>query len=157
MDKPVRRARVSLQPGKGPPAPVSARTLPPPLVPVEQEDPLDRVVHASIAELAGGFSPMALALAASDWALHLMASPGRQASLALSALARQASLLQPTHPSAGAKPDQRQGGAEDRRFRATNGANGRSRSTPTRFWRPRPGGTKQPPRFTAPRPTIWRS
>jgi len=118
MDKPVGRARVSLQATKGPPAPVPVRTLPPPLVPVEQENPLDRVVHASIAEFAGGFSPMALALAASDWALHLAASPGRQAALALSALARQASPLQPTHGSARAKPDQRQGRAEDRRFRA---------------------------------------
>src|SRR5271166_6642887 len=118
MDKPVGRARVSLQATKGPPAPVPVRTLPPPLVPVEQENPLDRVVHASIAEFAGGFSPMALALAASDWALHLAASPGRQAALALSAPARQASPLQPTHGSARAKPDQRQGRAEDRRFRA---------------------------------------
>jgi len=118
MDKPVGRARVSLQATKGPPAPVPVRTLPPPLVPVEQENPLDRVVHASIAEFAGGFSPMALALAGSDWALHLAASPGRQAALALSALARQASPLQPTHGSARAKPDQRQGRAEDRRFRA---------------------------------------
>jgi len=117
MDKQVTPARVSLQAAKSPPPPVPARTLPPPLVPVEQENPLDRVVHASIAELAGGFSPMALALAASDWALHLMASPGRQAALALSALARQASLLEPTHESARAKPYQRQGRAEDRRFR----------------------------------------
>ena len=118
MDKAVSRARVSLQATKGPPAPVPARTLPPPVVPVEQENRLDRIVHASIAELAGGFSPMALVLAASDWALHLAASPGRQAALALSALARQASPLQPTHGSARAKPDQRQGRAEDRRFRA---------------------------------------
>ena len=37
---------------------------------------------------------MGVAEAAFDWALHLAASPGRQAALALSALSKQAALLQ---------------------------------------------------------------
>lgn len=43
---------------------------------------LDRVLHAAIAPLTGGLSPIALALAFSDWAWHLGTSPGRQMELA---------------------------------------------------------------------------
>ena len=60
---------------------------------------------------------MALALAAMDWALHLAASPGRQTTLAMTALSRQSALLQGTRLSARGQTDE-QGRAEDRRFRA---------------------------------------
>jgi len=93
MDKPVNRARA-----KSPAANVAVSVLvparPSSLIAVENEDPFDRFTHAKIAQLAGGFSPMGVAEAAFDWALHLAASPGRRAALALSALSKQAALLQ---------------------------------------------------------------
>ena len=126
MDERVRPVyAVSAKPEAVQPAP--GRTLPPPLAPVERENALDRAVHANIAGLSGGFSPIALALAASDWALHLAASPGRQATLLISALSEQAALfaempvnaLGPVtalgHPG---EPSSRPKRAEDRRFRA---------------------------------------
>ncbi len=100
-----------------PPAP--GRALPPSLAPVERENALDRAVHANIAGLSGGFSPMALALAATDWGLHLAASPGRRADLLMGALSEQAALLQELPGTAvGGEPSSRRKRAEDRRFRA---------------------------------------
>ncbi|PWW45639.1 PHA/PHB synthase family protein [Melaminivora alkalimesophila] len=43
---------------------------------------LDASTQTQLARLFGGLSPVALGLAHADWALHLMASPGRQAVLA---------------------------------------------------------------------------
>ena len=88
---------------------------------VENEDPLDRFTHAKIAQLFGGFSPMGVAEAAFDWALHLAASPGRQAALGLSALSKQAALLQmsasfSSEGSGGSAP--KRAAANDRRFAA---------------------------------------
>ena len=62
-------------------------TRPKAAVPPEQasESPtqrLDRLLHASAAELTGGLSPVALSLAMADWGWHLVASPGRQLELA---------------------------------------------------------------------------
>jgi long-chain fatty acid transport protein len=50
----------------------------------EQESPtqrLDRLAHSSVSPLAGGLSPVSLALAWADWAWHLAVSPGRQMDL----------------------------------------------------------------------------
>ncbi|MGD9775215.1 poly-beta-hydroxybutyrate polymerase N-terminal domain-containing protein, partial [Diaphorobacter sp.] len=47
---------------------------------------LDETVHTQLSRAFSGLSPIALALAHADWALHLMASPGRQAVLAQQAL-----------------------------------------------------------------------
>jgi len=64
---------------------------------------------------------MGVAEAAFDWALHLAASPGRQAALALSALSKQAALLQTSRSSS---PEGSEGdapkpvAADDRRFAA---------------------------------------
>src|SRR5271165_2186898 len=98
MDTPVVRARV--------PPHEASRTVPPvpppavaPPASLENENPLDRIAHASIAKLSSGFSPMAVAEAAFDWGLHLAASPGRQAALALSALSKQASLMETAWPT----------------------------------------------------------
>ncbi|WGD54955.1 alpha/beta fold hydrolase [Bradyrhizobium sp. CB1650] len=44
-------------------------------------DAIDRSFHAALARFTGGISPAALALAFADWQLHLLASPGKQASL----------------------------------------------------------------------------
>src|SRR6478736_5692674 len=46
---------------------------------------LDRMVQALVGRLTGGLSPAALTLAAFDWGLHLAASPGKRAELALKA------------------------------------------------------------------------
>ncbi|GAA3986643.1 alpha/beta fold hydrolase [Comamonas faecalis] len=43
---------------------------------------MDASVKGRMARAAGGLSPIALALAQADWAMHLMASPGRQSVLA---------------------------------------------------------------------------
>ncbi len=42
---------------------------------------LDHYVHAQMAKLEGGISPISLGLAYSDWAAHLAMSPGKQAEL----------------------------------------------------------------------------
>jgi polyhydroxyalkanoate synthase subunit PhaC len=64
---------------------------------------------------------MGVAEAAFDWGLHLAASPGRQAALALSALSKQADLAQasallPSEDSGGSAP--KPAAADDRRFAA---------------------------------------
>ena len=121
MDTPVVRARVpphGSEQAAVPPVPPTAVAPSPSLV--ENENPLDRVAHANIAKLSGGFSPMAIAEAAFDWGLHLAASPGRQAALALSALSKQASLMEAAWPSprgAGQDTSSKEGRADDRRFR----------------------------------------
>ena len=43
---------------------------------------MDETLRSNIARLFNGLSPIALALAHADWALHMMAAPGRQAVLA---------------------------------------------------------------------------
>ncbi len=76
--------------------PVRVQTTPAPVPPSPAgggEDPLDRMTHATIAEMAGGFSPMALGLAAFDWAAHLAVSPGKQTELWKSGLEKQAALF----------------------------------------------------------------
>jgi len=47
-----------------------------------EEHRLDRSAHAAIARLSGGFSPMGLAEAWLDWAMHLSASPQRLGEIA---------------------------------------------------------------------------
>src|SRR5215469_7205285 len=49
-------------------------------------DAIDRSFHAALARFTGGVSPAALALAFADWQLHLLTSPGKQATLAGQAL-----------------------------------------------------------------------
>jgi polyhydroxyalkanoate synthase len=49
-------------------------------------DTADRAFHAGIARLTGGLSPAAVALAFADWQLHLLASPGKCATLTGEAL-----------------------------------------------------------------------
>ena len=85
------------------------------------EAPIDRLIHAAVADLAGGFSPMALALAAFDWAAHLAVSPGRQAELCMSAATKQAALARTMAASLrgdARPPDAPASRAADRRFRA---------------------------------------
>ena len=121
MDKPVNRIRDKSPATKVAVPSVLAPPRPSSLSSVANEDPIDRFTHAKIAQLSGGFSPMGVAEAAFDWAVHLAASPGRQTALALSALSKQAALLQTSaslsrEGSGGDAP--KRGAAEDRRFAA---------------------------------------
>jgi polyhydroxyalkanoate synthase subunit PhaC len=45
---------------------------------IQPHEALDRALHAVAARLTGGLSPAAVALAFTDWLLHLAASPGKQ-------------------------------------------------------------------------------
>ncbi len=45
-------------------------------------DSTDRAFHAALARMTGGLSPAAIAMAFADWQLHLLASPGKCATLA---------------------------------------------------------------------------
>jgi polyhydroxyalkanoate synthase len=56
---------------------------------VTTEQALDKGLRAAQARFTGGISPIALTSAFSDWALHLMSSPGKQLAL-LEAAAKKA-------------------------------------------------------------------
>jgi polyhydroxyalkanoate synthase len=76
---------------------------------------LDDTVHAQLARASMGLSPISLALAYADWALHLAASPGRQMVLAQRALAlSQQAVASALQPAADATPVAQQ----DARFTA---------------------------------------
>ena len=49
---------------------------------IEGPTQVDRLLHAALGRLTGGISPAALALAWTDWALHLAQSPGKWGRLA---------------------------------------------------------------------------
>ena len=53
-------------------------------VPLQHD--LDRVIHATVAQLTGGFSPLSAMTAYMDWLTHLAFSPGKQQELALKAM-----------------------------------------------------------------------
>jgi polyhydroxyalkanoate synthase subunit PhaC len=63
-----------------PEMPVASVHVPEPSL--AMDTPPDRIIHAALARLSGGFSPMGLAEAWFDWAVHLGASPGRLAEIA---------------------------------------------------------------------------
>jgi polyhydroxyalkanoate synthase subunit PhaC len=54
---------------------------------------LDRVIHAGIGQMTGGFSPMGLIEAWVDWTLHLAASPARVGALAARAMTESSRLV----------------------------------------------------------------
>ena len=54
----------------------------------------DRAVHAQIARLTGGVSPLALSEAWSDWAMHLGTSPGKRTQIGIKAIRKAVRLLQ---------------------------------------------------------------
>lgn len=56
-------------------------------------DMIDRAIHALTARATLGLSPAALGLAFADWAMHMAASPGKQASLAVLAARMQGQWL----------------------------------------------------------------
>ena len=58
----------------------------PSAIPVFNPKAIDEMVHQHISKAALGFSPISLALAYADWAMHLAVSPGRQIELAQKAV-----------------------------------------------------------------------
>jgi polyhydroxyalkanoate synthase len=64
----------------------SQQLAPPVADTAAKADAIDRSFHAAMARFTGGLSPAALALAFADWQLHLLASPGKQATLVGQAL-----------------------------------------------------------------------
>ncbi|HUI97520.1 MAG TPA: alpha/beta fold hydrolase [Xanthobacteraceae bacterium] len=83
---------------------------------------LDRSLHAALGQFTAGVSPAALGAAYLDWAVHLMASPGRQLELAAAAMAGVAdNVAFATHCAAGPTADPCADGCalpQDNRFRA---------------------------------------
>ena len=77
---------------------------------------LDRLVHARLASLNGGLSPVSISLALADWAWHLALSPGRQLELGELA-ARLASDTLRAATSAADKTEASGPADEDPRFR----------------------------------------
>jgi polyhydroxyalkanoate synthase len=68
-----------------------AAPYPAPLTTIQSDD-MDRVLQAGLARVTHGISPVSLALAQADWALHLMASPGKWQRLLHLALGQQVRL-----------------------------------------------------------------
>ena len=85
---------MKITPSSTPPAPSAAAQRP---VNEAATQRLDRLLHADLAQLSGGLSPVSLALALADWGWHLTLSPGRQ--LELAALATRLA-----HDTLGAQP-----------------------------------------------------
>jgi len=61
-------------------------------VDIEPPATIDRLIHAATGQATGGISPASLALAYTDWALHLAESPGKWQRLAEKALRKAARL-----------------------------------------------------------------
>jgi polyhydroxyalkanoate synthase len=60
---------------------------------------LDEMCHSQLSRSSMGLSPISLAMASADWAMHMMASPGRQMVLAQRAMAlAQQAVLAVSHP-----------------------------------------------------------
>ncbi|MFD0875926.1 PHA/PHB synthase family protein [Massilia pinisoli] len=79
MDK----LKQNLAPG---PATLPAAPCPPACPDIEPPTVTDRMLHAALGRMTSGISPAALALAWTDWTLHLALSPGKWARLSEKAL-----------------------------------------------------------------------
>ena len=64
------------------PTPEAPNTSPRNLLSAENAKKLDQAVHEQLSRATMGLSPISLALACADWAMHLAASPGQQMLLA---------------------------------------------------------------------------
>ena len=84
---------------------MSRATAPAPACPIAppaeearaRAEALDGLLHAQAAELWGGLSPITLALAATDWALHLATQPAQTSRLVSEALDRKSTRLNSSH------------------------------------------------------------
>lgn len=84
--------------------------------PNAQENSLDRTVHAFVARMTGGVSPLSLAAAWFDWASHLALSPGRQLELADLAGRGALRLMHEARPMPACEPPSCRGRPGDRRY-----------------------------------------
>jgi polyhydroxyalkanoate synthase len=73
----------------------------------------DSALHAALAPLTGGLSPISLLLAGADWGLHLVTQPAQSLRLMLAA---QAKVLESPAWGLGAGADERPASDEDHRF-----------------------------------------
>ncbi|MEC5215506.1 polyhydroxyalkanoate synthase [Actimicrobium sp. GrIS 1.19] len=77
--------------------------MPPAMVPgqrdIEPPTDLDRMLHSIMGRVTLGISPVSLALAWADWALHLAESPGKWQRLAEKAVRKQVRLLNHAAPA----------------------------------------------------------
>lgn len=64
----------------------------PPYNPPSDDAMFDHILHAQMAKLTGGMSPIALALAGLDWSAHLMISPAKMQQLNQSLLSKAAQI-----------------------------------------------------------------
>jgi polyhydroxyalkanoate synthase len=83
MDKLKQNLTATLAAG---PANVPAAPRPPTCPDIEPPTTTDRMLHAALGRMTSGISPAALALAWTDWTLHLAQSPGKWARLSEKAL-----------------------------------------------------------------------
>src|SRR5690606_32066060 len=60
-----------------PPKPAAPASALPPAPDVEPPTGFDRLLHAAMGRMTGSISPASLALAWTDWTLHLAQSPGK--------------------------------------------------------------------------------
>ncbi|MFM7657508.1 MAG: PHA/PHB synthase family protein [Burkholderiaceae bacterium] len=67
-------------------SPFTLSESPPGFLSEQDTKKLDEVVHEQLARATAGLSPMSLALACIDWAMHLAVSPGKQLQLAQRAM-----------------------------------------------------------------------
>ena len=85
--------------------------------PAVAADLVDRSFHASLARFTGGLSPAAVALAFTDWQLHLLASPGKRAALVGGALQNAIAFAEALMPHTAFQPwSLIKPAANDRRF-----------------------------------------
>ncbi|MBC7859985.1 MAG: polyhydroxyalkanoic acid synthase [Burkholderiaceae bacterium] len=86
---------VHLRPGKRPArGDAHLETVVPGWNDIEPPSGLDRLLHAAVARANNGVSPVSVALAYSDWALHLMGSPGKWRRLLEKAARKELRLLE---------------------------------------------------------------
>ena len=100
-----------------------ARSFAAPFAPPPPRNPLDRRVHAAIARATASVSPIALLLAAVDWAGHLALSPGKRMELADLGIEQTRRLLRYAQqlavaPAGSAAHECIEPPAQDRRFKA---------------------------------------
>lgn len=72
---------------------------------IRAAEAVDRLLHAQLGQMTGGFSVIALAQAWQDWAAHLAQSPGRQAELVARAAQEWLHLIHPAFPCPSAETD----------------------------------------------------
>jgi polyhydroxyalkanoate synthase len=75
VSRAVKAPRAVSAPAPAPASPSATGSANPPF------EPYDRALHALLARVTGGLSPAAIGAAYLDWAVHLLASPGKQAEL----------------------------------------------------------------------------